>query len=107
MKEIGVEFLVQIQVPAADAQLCMYTGRNASDWILVTVVSNGDSHRGSHVCICSSSQETTDPKTLLFQPLFNPWTQIPLPTLKKEKERNDYLSLLIKSNGHKGSAWCA
>lgn len=58
-----VELLVQI--PAANTQLCMYTGRNTSDWILVAVVSNEDSHRGSHVCICSSSQETTDTKPLL------------------------------------------
>lgn len=33
-----------------------------------------------------------------FAFLFNPWTQIPLLTLQKEKKKSDYLSLLIKSN---------
>lgn len=30
-----------------------------------SLVSNEDSHRGSHVCVCSSSQETTHPKSVM------------------------------------------
>lgn len=45
-------------------------------------------------------------QNVCFLHRFNPWTQIPLLTLTKEK-KSDYLSLLIKSNGHKGFAWCA
>lgn len=44
-------------------RLCVCTGRNTSDWMLVTVVSNEDSHRGSHVCICSNC----GPRSLCMQ----------------------------------------
>lgn len=77
-----VALLVRNKVPAANrvSLQSMYTGRNASDWIMVTVVSNEDSHRGSHVCIGLTGQETTDPQSLNML-----WTHIPLLTVKKNK----------------------